>query len=86
MNSYEKFSGAARRRFLTICKKLMGAHMCPPGRARVNKTIFSMGKYLRRTLYMTCRNTLGPSDMTSTPGNRQVAVGWRDRGRQLSRS
>ena len=35
---------------------------------------------------MTCRNTLGPSGMTSPPENRQVAVGRRDRGRQLSRS
>ena len=32
MNSFEKFGGAARRRFPTICEKPMGggAHMCPP--------------------------------------------------------
>ena len=35
---------------------------------------------------MTCRNTFGPSGMTSLPGTRQVAVGRRDRGRQLPRS
>ena len=37
MNSYAKFGGAARRRFSAICEKPMGAHMCPPGRARVKK-------------------------------------------------
>ena len=37
MNSYAKFGGAARRHFSAICEKPMGgAHMCPPGRARVN--------------------------------------------------
>ena len=35
MNSYAKFGGAARRHFSAICEKPMGAHMCPPGRARV---------------------------------------------------
>ena len=40
MNSYAKFGGAARRHFSAICEKPMGAHMCPPGRARVNKLFF----------------------------------------------
>ena len=38
MNSYAEFGGAARCHFSTICEKPMGgggAHMCPPGRARV---------------------------------------------------
>ena len=41
MNSYAKFGGAARRHFSAICEKPMGggAHMCPPGRARVNEVL-----------------------------------------------
>ena len=44
MNSYAKFGVAARRHFSAICEKPMGAHMCPPGRARVKKCLKKLSK------------------------------------------
>ena len=60
MNSYANFRGAARRHFSAICEKPMGgeAHMCAPGRARVNRRLTAYLRILwENEQYIACRGT-----------------------------
>ena len=65
LNSYGKFGGATRRRFLAICEKPEGVDIRPPGRARVKgvptlcrSLIFTASTLVSRTDYSYLKTTL----------------------------